>query len=462
MHSSVKTLDGNRVRLTVEVDEAELEAEITAAFQRMARQVRVPGFRPGKAPRRVLEARLGYATGRAEALRACMPDYYARAIAECDVDAIDEPEVEVIHGEQVGPLRFDAVVKVRPVVSVSGYDGLRVEIPSPDMSSEEVDMEVHEFRQQFAELVTTDRPAADGDHLRINIACTLDGEDVVGLNSSDYDYEITGESSLVPEIDDNLRGASAGDVLAFRAASPDHDPDDDGRMMECKVLVKEVRETVLPDFDDEFVSANSEYSTVEQFREAAHEAGSARCIGRSAAVRGQAAAAAIAALVDDEIPDGMLRSGTRARFDAMEKALQYRGYTLEEYFSIAGRSEHDLASEFYRQADQEARIDLALRAVAMAEGLEADDAVLDVEIRRLIAGPDATELDAEAVPDSEMSVMRKALEDSGRLREMRAGLSKRAALSWIEERMVLVDETGVEISAELVDMIERYSEQGQN
>ena len=276
VRSSVKVLDGHRVRLTVEVDEAELETEITAAFQRMARQVRVPGFRPGKVPRRVLEARLGYAMGRAEALRSCMPDYYVRAVAESGVDVIGGPEIEVIHGDRAGPLRFDAVVEVRPVVTVSGYDGLRVEIPSPAMSPDEVDAEVHAFRQQFAELATVGRPAAEGDHLRINIACTLDGEDVMGFNSSDYDYEINGESSLVPEIDANLRGASAGDVLAFNAAPPDHYPDGDRRMMKCKVLVKEVRETVLPDFDDEFVSANSEYSTVEQFRDASLRAGSMR------------------------------------------------------------------------------------------------------------------------------------------------------------------------------------------
>ena len=271
VHSSVETLTDNRVKLTVELEEAEFETEVEAAFKRIAREVRIPGFRPGRAPRRLLEAQLGPLAGRAEALRASLPDYYARAVVEHDIDVIDAPQIEITEGSESGPVCFDALVDVRPAILVSGYGDLSVQIPNPAVDQAEILAEIDRFLQQFAELSPVSRAAVDGDHLRIDITGTLGGETIDGLTTSDYDY-LLGTGAVVPEIDDNLRGATAGDILEFAADHPD--PDEDGRLG-FRVLVKEVQESVLPDLDDEFVAANTEFETAEEFR-AALEAGQAR------------------------------------------------------------------------------------------------------------------------------------------------------------------------------------------
>ena len=443
VHSSVETLTDNRVKLTIELDEAEFETEIEAAFKRIAREVRIPGFRPGRAPRRLLEAQLGPQAGRVEALRASLPDYYARAIVEHDIDVIDTPHIEVTGGSESGPVCFAAVVDVRPAVLVSGYDDLSVQIPSPAVDEAEVSGEIDRFRQQFAELSPVSRAAVDGDHLTIDITGALGGETIDGLTTSDYDYRL-GTGAVAPEIDDNLRGAAAGDILEFGASHPD--PDED-RELSFRVLVKEVQETVLPDLDDEFVVANTEFDTAEEFR-AALEAGQARARAMYAeSVRREAIAEAVADLVTDEVPEAMVASEVDARLEGLTRDLSQRGYEFADYLASIGQSRDEFQTGLRLSADRSVKFDLALRAVAAAEGLEADEGVLDAELRRavLVAGNGA-EVDAAA----ESARLRDALTSSGRLSDMRSEISKRAALEWITERVELVDAEGAVIDPDLL------------
>ena len=184
MKAVVESLEGNRVKVSVEVDEAEFERDLDAAFRRISREVRLPGFRPGKAPRRVLEAKLGKDVGREEALREALPGYYSQAVRENDVDVIAAPEIEITAGKDEGPVTFDAVVEVRPVISVGGYQNLRVEIPRPEATDEEIDAQIDRLRDQFGELTAVDRPAIDGDHVTITISGSRDDEDLPGLQAS--------------------------------------------------------------------------------------------------------------------------------------------------------------------------------------------------------------------------------------------------------------------------------------
>ena len=386
VRSSVETLTDNRVKLTVELDEAEFETEVEAAFKRIAREVRIPGFRPGRAPRRLLEAQLGPQAGRVEALRASLPDYYARAVVEHDIDVIDSPEIEITEGSESGPVCFDAVVDVRPVVGVSGYRDLSVEIPDPTVDDEEIQAEIDRFRQQFAELSPVKRAAVDGDHLTIDIAGSLGGETLDGLTTSDYDY-LLGTGAVVPEIDENLRGAAAGDILEFAAAHPD--PDED-RRLSFRVLVKEVQQTVLPDLDDEFVAANTEFDSAEEFR-AALEAGQARTRAMYAeSVRREAIADAVAALVTDEVPEAMVAAEMDARLGSLAGDLSVRGHEFDDYLESIGQSREGFEAGLRVSADRSVKLDLALRAVAAAEGLEADADAVDAELRSGWCSPPAT------------------------------------------------------------------------
>ena len=449
VHSSVETLTDNRVKLTVELDEAEFETEIEAAFRRIAREVRVPGFRPGRAPRRLLEAQLGHEAGRAEALRSSLPDYYVRAVVEHDIDVIDAPSIEITEGAESGPVCFDAVVDVRPAIAVSGYDRLSVQIPSPVVDDDEITDEIDRFRQQFAELAPVSRSAADGDHLTIDITGTLNGETVDGLTTSDYDY-LLGTGAVVPEIDENLRGAVPGDILDFTAAHPD--PDEDSRLS-FRVLVKEVQETVLPALDDEFVSSNTTYDTVEEFRSDL-EAGQSRArTMHAASARMEAIADAVAGLVTGEVPDAMVASEMESRYSAITSDLAQRGHELDDYLSIVGQPREEFEAGLKTGADRSVRLDLALRAVAAAEGLEADEDALDAELHQVVlasSGPARAGEGAEVDTAAEAARLREALASAGQLSPMRSEISKRAALEWITDRVELVGPDGEVIDPELL------------
>jgi chromosome segregation ATPase len=149
-----------------------------------------------------------------------LPEYYAQAVRENDVDVIAPPEIDITAGREEGPVTFDAVVEVRPRVSVAGYGGLRVEIPRPRPSDEEIDAQVERMRNQFAELEAVDRPAIDTDQVTVDIVGSRDGEALPGLDATDYLYEV-GSAAIVPELDDHLRGAKPGDILQFSARHPD-------------------------------------------------------------------------------------------------------------------------------------------------------------------------------------------------------------------------------------------------
>ncbi len=152
MKTTVEPLEGNKVKLSVEVDEDEFDKAITDAFRKIAREVRIPGFRPGKAPRKVLEAGSAPEVGREQALHDALPEYYAQAVTDNDVDVIAAPEIDITAGQEEGAVAFDAVVEIRPVIEVPGYGGLRVEIPRPEATDDEIDAQIDRLRQVQAEL----------------------------------------------------------------------------------------------------------------------------------------------------------------------------------------------------------------------------------------------------------------------------------------------------------------------
>ncbi|HEV3402150.1 MAG TPA: trigger factor, partial [Acidimicrobiales bacterium] len=257
MRSTVEPLEGNKVKLSVEVDETEFDKAIDAAFRRLGRQVRVPGFRPGKAPRRLLEARLGSETARQEALRESLPDFYQQALREHDVEPIAPPDIDITAGRDEGPVTFDAVVEVMPEIRVAGYEGLRVALPNLEVTEAEVDAQVDRLREQFAELTPVNRQARAGDHVSIDRKVTR--HDEVLLTADDELYEV-GSGRIVEELDEQLRGARAGDILKFNATLPEQGE------ATFSVLVKEVREKVLPEVTDEWANEASEFETVAELR----------------------------------------------------------------------------------------------------------------------------------------------------------------------------------------------------
>ena len=444
MKSTVETLDDNRVKLSVEVDEETFDVAVDAAFKRIAKEVRMPGFRPGKAPRRLLEAQFGSAVGREEALREAMPEYYAQAVIEHDVDVVAPPEIEITGGQEDGPVQFDAVVEIRPSVSAAGYDGLRVEIPNPVASAEEIDEQIDNLRRNFAELSVVERAAADEDHVTIDIEATHGDEPVPGLTTTDYDY-LLGSGAVVPEIDENLRGASAGDEVEFSADHPDPEEEEP---LQFSIAVKEVKEAVLPDLDDEFAKANSEFETVEDLRaDMADRMNTMRLQQANMAVQ-QNTAEALAALVTDEIPESMIENEINARIQDLVQRLQQQGMDVGAYLDAVGQTAETLAAEFREPAEQAVKVDLALRSVADLQGLVPDDDRID-EVIAEMAGPSGQD------PDE----LKARLAEVGQISALRADLAKQAAMEWLTDNVELVDEDGEAIDREALEFPARGAEE---
>ena len=444
MKSTVETLDDNRVKLSVEVDEETFDVAVDAAFKRIAKEVRMPGFRPGKAPRRLLEAQFGSAVGREEALREAMPEYFAQAVIEHDVDVVAPPEIEITGGQEDGPVQFDAVVEIRPSVSAAGYDGLRVEIPNPVASAVEIDEQIDNLRRNFAELSVVERAAADEDHVTIDIEATHGDEPVPGLTTTDYDY-LLGSGAVVPEIDENLRGASAGDDVEFSADHPDPEEEEP---LQFSIAVKEVKEAVLPDLDDEFAKANSEFETVEDLRaDMADRMNTMRIQQANMAVQ-QNTAEALAALVTDEIPESMIENEINARIQDLVQRLQQQGMDVGAYLDAVGQTAETLAAEFREPAEQAVKVDLALRSVADLQGLVPDDDRID-EVIAEMAGPSGQ------APDE----LKARLAEVGQISALRADLAKQAAMEWLTDNVELVDEDGEAIDREALEFPARGAEE---
>ena len=444
MKSTVETLDDNRVKLSVEVDEETFDVAVDAAFKRIAKEVRMPGFRPGKAPRRLLEAQFGSAVGREEALREAMPEYYAQAVIEHDVDVVAPPEIEITGGQEDGPVQFDAVVEIRPSVSAAGYDGLRVEIPNPVASAEEIDEQIDNLRRNFAELSVVERAAADEDHVTIDIEATHGDEPVPGLTTTDYDY-LLGSGAVVPEIDENLRGVSAGDEVEFSADHPDPEEEEP---LQFSITVKEVKEAVLPDLDDEFAKANSEFETVEDLRaDMADRMNTMRIQQANMAVQ-QNTAEALAALVTDEIPESMIENEINARIQDLVQRLQQQGMDVGAYLDAVGQTAETLAAEFREPAEQAVKVDLALRSVADLQGLVPDDDRID-EVIAEMAGPSGQD------PDE----LKARLAEVGQISALRADLAKQTAMEWLTDNVELVDEDGEAIDREALEFPARGAEE---
>jgi trigger factor len=435
MKTVVEPLEGNKVKMSIEVDEQEFERSIDAAFRKIAREVRIPGFRPGKAPRRILEARLGAATGRAEALRESLPDYYAEALRQNEVDAIAPPEIDITAGEESGAVSFDAVVEVRPRIVLEGYGGLKVTVPSPEVSEEDISAQIDRMRANFGTLEAVERPARDGDNLTIDIEAARDGEAVAGLTTTDFLYEL-GSGSVLPELDEKLPGAKVGDIIAFDASFGGTGDDD---KVQLKILVKDVQEKVLPDVTDEWAGEASEFDTVAELR--ADIVKRMTMVKRMQASMGlrNGAVEALVELVSIDAPEPLVNAEIERRAHDLGHRLEQQGATIAQYLEATGQSEEQVVAELRSGAEPAVKADLGLRAIAEAEGLDPSDAEIDAEIERLAVSED--------VP---LATLRQNLERAGQIPAVRSDLRRSKALEWLVDHVDLVDPEGRPVDRSLL------------
>ena len=434
MKSSVEPLEGNKVKLYVEVDEAEFDKDIDQAFRTIAREVKLPGFRNGKVPRRVLEARIGLAPAREQALRDAIPAYLSKAVREHDVDLVATPEVEITGGQDDGLVEFEAECEVRPVITVPGYAGLRIELDSPEPTDDELAAAEADELRQSGTLADVDRPAADGDYLTLDIAATRDGEEVMGLNTEDWSYQL-GQGWVAEDFDEQLTGASAGDVLTFTTTPKGTDEPAD-----FTVTVTAVQELELPEPTDEWVAENTgEFETVDEWRAGIRDRIAQRKLGGVRQQVGGQLTEALVALVDVDAPESMVQAEQQQQLQNLLRQLQMQGIDPQAWFSATGQAPQQMLDGMRPQAEQAVKADLALRAVAAAEGIDATDADIELEYARMAMqfGQKAKEI-------------RRIYEHNDAVPELMAQIRKSKAMDWLLHHVEMVDHDGTPIDRDLV------------
>jgi trigger factor len=422
----VETLEGNKVKLYVEVEEAEFDHDIDRAFKLIAKEVNLPGFRAGKAPRKVLEARIGIGAAREQALRDAVPQYLAKAVREHQVDLIATPEVEITDGAESGPVEFDATCEVRPTITLEGYGELRVELPALEVTDDDL-AAVHQTElKRTAALADAGRPAEVGDYLTMDLAATRDGEELSGLNTEDWSYEL-GQGWVTEDFDEQLTGASVGDEITFTSTPKGLDEPAD-----FVVKVTAVQVSVVPELTDDWVSDNiGEFDTVDEWNASLRESQADQKLNQARQSVVPSMNAALAELVDVEVPDAMVDADLNQRVQGVVQQFQSQGIDLGQWLAATGQGPDDFIESMRGASVEAVKVDLALRAVADAESIEVEPHDFDAEYARMAMqyGQKAKDI-------------RKAYEQNEAVPELAAQIRKSKAFDWLLHHIDFVDPDG--------------------
>lgn len=332
MKTTVETIDPVTVKLTVEVEPARVKKAFDVAAKELAKQVSLPGFRPGKAPRKLLEQRFGQGAIAQAAMEDSLSDYYAEALQAEDITPVAQPEVDVETFDESEGCTFTAQVEIRPEFEAPDHTGIQVAYPQWDVDDEAVDEQLEQLRERFAEVDEVERPAQTGDYVTLDLKVVVDGEELTDSNVEDALYEV-GSEGVTPKLDEELVDRMADDEFTYTDNLPDEFPEHGGAEAEFHVTVKDVRAKTLPELDDDFAATASEFDTIDELRadvrtnllrrrvqEANHQ------------VRGDVLEAYLAT-VDIPLPPAMVDDEVDQRRHQLEHQAEQYGMTLDDLFA---------------------------------------------------------------------------------------------------------------------------------
>ena len=417
--TTVTELPESRVRVQAEVPSDEVERRIAQAARSLGRNLRVPGFRAGKAPAPVVIQRVGRDAVLDEAVRGSIGSWYTAAIDAARIVPVGEPDLDLGELPRAGePLRFSIEIGVRPQARLGDYKGLDVPRRDAEVSDEEIDEQVDALRERSARLNTVERAAGKGDFVVMDYLGTLDGEPFSGGEGRDQMVEL-GAGNLIPGFEDQLEGASAEQERTVTVTFPEDygAPQLAGREAQFAVTVKEVKEKELPALDDDF-AAEAGFDTLDELRADIRERVTER---RQAEIEAEFREAALDAAVANatvDVPAALVEARARELWESMLHQLGHQGITREAYLRISGRTEEQIVDDGKDDAEQALRREAVLAAVIEAEAIEpTDDEVLET-----------------AAPDDRPSKKQLArLKESGNLDRLRERVAEQRALDAIAE-----------------------------
>jgi trigger factor len=417
-------LPESRVRVEAEVGPGEVERRMTQAAKILARNIRVPGFRSGKAPPPVVIKRVGREAVLDEAVRESLGTWYRAAIDDARVVPVGEPDVDIAELPAEGaPLKFSIEIGVRPKATLGEYKGLEVGKPEPDVSDDAVSEEVDRLRERAAKLEPVERQAQRGDFVVMDFAGTLDGVAFAGGEGRDQMIEL-GSGRLVPGFEDQLEGAVAGQDLTVTVTFPDDYGSDElaGRVAEFAVTVREVKAKQLPELNDE-LAEEAGFDTLDELRADIRSRMAESEESRIEGVFREAALDAAVAVATIEVPDALIEARAKEMWDAMLHQLSHQGIDRETYLRISQRSEEETIEQAKPDAEQALRREAVLAAVAEAESLD------PTEEEMLAAVTEASPPGDKTSPEKLLERLRA----NGRLDSLKDDLSQRKAMDLLAE-----------------------------
>jgi trigger factor len=383
--TTIDEVGKNKVKLTVEVPRADFESVLSRTYKRLATQIKVPGFRPGKAPKAIIDQRLGRDFVRSELLKDILPDLYAEAVRTTDLDVVAPPAIDVTTFEDDSDLTFEAVVETRPEVVLNEYSGLKATKPPADVDDALVDDQIESLRLRFASLEVTERPLQKGDFAQIDLTTYRHDETIDELTFKDVLIEV-GAEMFVPELDAELIGKRKGDILKITASLPERFGERAGWQVGMQILVKETKTRKLPALDDEFAKTASEFDTLDELRSDIRtrltEMQEAQAEQR---LRESVLDAFAAGGVEVELPAGMVDLEVDGLVTNFVQLLRSQNIPVERYLESQNMDGESLRSQFREQAERNLTIGLGLDAVAAAEGVQVTEDDRTRELERLAA-----------------------------------------------------------------------------
>lgn len=373
MKTAVTELPDSRVRVEVEVPADLVGRGLQRAARGLAKEMRMPGFRKGKAPPSLVIQRLGFGTVLQEAIQESLPQWYEQGLLSSSISPVGDPSIEIVSAPEAEgePLEFKFEIGVRPPAKLGEYKGLEVGKAEAEPTDEIVDHEVERIREGFAKLEPVERAAADGDVLLVDFEGLRDGKAFEGGKAADYLLELGG-GQLIEGFEEKLTGAEAGEQRKVEVTFPEDYQAEElaGEDAVFTVDVKEVREKVLPELDDDFASEASEFETLEELR-----ADIAKRVSEAVDERAEQdfRVAAVDAAVNAatvEMPDALVQARAEERWDRVERQLAARGMDPSAYLQMQGKTREELLEESKPDAERELKREAVLAAIAEAEAIE--------------------------------------------------------------------------------------------
>ncbi len=371
--STVENLGPTRVKLAVEVPFDELKSNLDAAYRAIAKQVRIPGFRPGKAPARIIDQRVGRAAVLEQAVNDALPRVYSEAVRESGVRALGQPDIEVINLDDGQSLSFTAEVDVRPEIVLPDLSGIEITVDDVTITDAEVDEQLDALRERFASLTGVDRPVQTGDFVSVDLSASADGEEVEGGSAKGLSYEV-GTEDLIDGLDAAITGKSAGDTVTFTAAL--RQGDHAGQDADISVTVNSVKQKELPEADDEFAQLASEFDTIDELRADVRERLTrAKSLGQGSQARDRLVEKLIES-AEFPVPESAVQAEAGYREHDVVHSLGHDDTLFDELLANQGKTRDEFTAELRESAEKSVRAQFILDAIADTRQVTVGDAEL--------------------------------------------------------------------------------------